>query len=76
MLSRVWLLLGGFVVWAMPQLSWAEGAGGSYKGIATMYYSLIAVVLIYGVNDVFGRKVMYFAAPVIAVGMYFLLPEA
>jgi hypothetical protein len=31
--------------------------------------------LIYGVYDVFGKKAMYVAAPIIAIGMYLLLPK-
>ena len=75
MLNRIYLFIVGLVSWALPQVAWAEGAGGSYKGIASMYYALIAVVLIYGVYDVFGKKVMYFAGPVIAVTIYFLVPD-
>lgn len=75
MLNRLYLLIVSVVCWAVPQYAWAEGAGGSYKGIASMYYALIAVVLIYGVYDIFGKKIMYYAAPVIAVTTYFLVPD-
>jgi hypothetical protein len=59
----------------MPTLALAEGAGGSYKGIAQIYFTFITVILMYGVYDVFGKKAMYVAAPLIVVGMYMLLPK-
>jgi hypothetical protein len=31
-------------------------------------------VLTYGVYDTFGKKAMYVAAPIMAVGLYLLLP--
>lgn len=71
-------LLGGvsgmMLAWA-PALALAEGAGGGYKGIASIYFTFITAILIYGVYDVFGKKAMYIAAPVIAVGMYLMLPS-
>lgn len=71
-------LLGGLsglaLAWA-PAVALAEGAGGSYKGIASIYFTFISVVLIYGVYDVFGKKAMYVAGPLIAIGMYLLVPE-
>ena len=75
MFKRIYLLVVSVLVWALPQLAWAEGAGGSYRGIASMYYGLITVVLIFGVYDIFGKKIMYYAAPVIAITMYFLIPD-
>lgn len=71
-------LLGGLsglaLAWA-PAVALAEGAGGSYKGIASIYFTFISVVLIYGVYDVFGKKAMYIAGPLIAIGMYLLVPD-
>ncbi|RMH09446.1 MAG: hypothetical protein D6704_01230 [Nitrospirae bacterium] len=69
------LSLIGVLYGLMPQLAFAEGVGGSYKGIATMYYMLIAAVLIYGVYDIFGKKVTMYAGPVIAIAMYLLIPD-
>jgi len=57
-----------------PTLAWAEGAGGTYRGIGSIYYTIIGAILIYGVYDTFGKKVMYVAAPLIAIGLYLLLP--
>jgi hypothetical protein len=34
----------------------------------------MAAILIYGVNDAFGKKAMYVAAPIIIIGFYLLLP--
>lgn len=67
--------LSGVSLVGVPAIALAEGAGGSYKGIASIYFTFITVILIYGVYDVFGRKAMYMAAPVIAIGMYLLLPK-
>jgi len=63
----------GLVVW-WPTIALAEGAGGGYRGIATMYYTLMWVVLSYGLYDTFGKKAMYIGAPILAVGVYLLLP--
>ncbi len=65
----------GVTLAGMPTLALAEGAGGSYKGIAQIYFTFITVILMYGVYDVFGKKAMYVAAPLIVVGMYMLLPK-
>ena len=67
----------GLMISLTPALAWAEGAGGSYKGIAQIYYTFITAVLIYGVHDVFhNKKVTIAAAIAIPVVMYgFLLPK-
>jgi hypothetical protein len=39
-----------------------------------LYYIFMAAILIYGVNDAFGKKAMYVAAPIIIIGFYLLLP--
>lgn len=73
---RRWLsALSGLALTLTPAMALAEGAGGSYRGIASIYYTFITAVLVYGVYDVFGKKVMYAAVPVIVIGMYFLLPK-
>lgn len=59
--------------------SWAfaeEAVEASYRGIATIYYTLIWVILAYGLLDAFGRKALYVGAPVLAVIIYFLLPPS
>jgi hypothetical protein len=68
------LLLGLFVWW--PSFCFAEGAGGGYRGIGTMYYTLMWLVLCYGLYDTFGKTAMYVGAPILAVTFYFLLPPA
>jgi hypothetical protein len=67
----------GLALVVAPALAWAEGAGGSYKGIAQIYYTFISFVLIYGVHDVFhNKKVTIAAAVIVPVVMYgFLLPK-
>jgi hypothetical protein len=66
-------LLIALATW-WPSDSFAEGAGGGYRGIAQMYYFLMWAILCYGTYDTFGKKVMYVAAPILAVGLYMLLP--
>lgn len=66
-------LLTGLVVW-IPALAFAEGAGGSYRGIATMYYTLMWLVLCYGLYDTFGKKALYIGGPLLAIGTYLMLP--
>lgn len=60
-----------------PVIALAEGAGGSYRGIAQMYYTLIAVVLIYGVHDIFHNKKVTLAALVVIPAILYgvLLPK-
>ena len=58
-----------------PALALAEEQSGGYRGIGMLYYFFMAAILIYGVNDAFGRKAMYVAAPIIIIGFYFLLPD-
>jgi len=66
------ILIGLMTFW--PTLALAVGAGGTYRGIGSIYYTIIGAILIYGVNDAFGKKAMYVAGPIIAVGLYLLLP--
>jgi hypothetical protein len=72
-MNRVLSVLIGLTTFA-PTLVLAEGAGGTYRGIGTIYYTIIGAILIYGVNDAFGKKAMYVAAPIIVIGLYLLLP--
>lgn len=65
--------LTALAVWA-PTFALAEGAGGSYRGIGTMYYTLMWVVLSYGLYDTFGKTALYVGSPILAVVAYFLLP--
>ena len=57
-----------------PTVAFAEGAGGGYRGIGTIYYTFMWAVLCYGLYDTFGKTAMYIGAPLLAVGAYLLLP--
>jgi hypothetical protein len=57
-----------------PALALAEEHGG-YRGIGTLYFTFMGAILIYGVYDSFGKKAMYVMAPIIAIGLYLMLPE-
>ena len=67
--------LSGILTLATPALALAEEHSGGYRGIGMLYYIFMALILIYGVNDAFGRKAMYVVAPIIIVAFYFLLPD-
>jgi hypothetical protein len=66
-----------WLVW-LPGLAWAqeEATYASYRGIASLYYTLIWVILAYGLWDAFGKKALYVGGPVLAIIIYFLLPSA
>jgi hypothetical protein len=66
-------LLIGLTVW-FPAFAFAEGAGGTYRGIASIYYTLIWAILCYGLNDTFGKKALYVGGPILAIGIYLMLP--
>ena len=70
-LVRAWAGVTAFC----PTLAWAEGAGGSYRGIGSIYFTFMGVILIYGVYDTFGKTATYILGPVIAIGLYLMLPE-
>ena len=36
--KRFAMCISGLLSGAIPQVAWAEGAGGSYRGIATLYH--------------------------------------
>lgn len=74
-MKRVWLSVISLLFGSLPHVALAEGAGGSYRGIASLYYFFIAVILIYGVYDIFGGKVARIAGPLIAIATYFLIPD-
>lgn len=57
-----------------PTLALAEGAGGGYRGIGSIYYTFIWAVLCYGLYDTFGKTVTYIGAPILAVAAYLALP--
>ena len=61
---------------SLPGLVWAEDAvHGGYRGIATIYYTFIWGILVYGLWDAFGKKAFYVGAPVMAIIIYLLLPS-
>jgi hypothetical protein len=66
-------LIGLTTFW--PTLALAEEAGGTYRGIGSIYFTIIGAILIYGVYDAFGKKAMYVAAPIITIGLYLMLPH-
>lgn len=65
----------GFMTW-WPTLASAEEVHGSYRGIGSIYYTFIWVVLCYGLYDAFGKKAMYIGAPILAIAAYFALPAS
>lgn len=57
LLSRMGLLTGTLLIQALPVLANVpEGGPPDYSGITALYYSLIAVILAYGVYDTFFKK--------------------
>jgi hypothetical protein len=73
-MKRISQCLCGFMMIILPQLAWASAEAG-YKGIASLYYGVIAVILIYGVYDIFGKNVVKYVGPLIAIGAYFMIPD-
>jgi hypothetical protein len=58
LLSRTGLFTGTLLVQALPVLANAPEGGGApdYSGITGLYYTLITIVLAYGVYDTFFKK--------------------
>jgi len=75
-MKRLMGYLFGLLCAAVPSVALATEAHGGYRGIAWMYYTLIAVVLIYGVYDTFGKKAMYIGTPIIVILAYVLATQA
>jgi hypothetical protein len=74
-MSRVFGALSGMTMALMPAMAFAEGGGGYSRGNAMIYFAAIATVLIYGINDVFHKKWLTWAAAiVIPVAFYLNLP--
>lgn len=57
-----------------PALALAEEFEGSYRGIGSIYFTLIGAILIYGVYDSFGKRAAYIVGPLIVIGLYVMLP--
>lgn len=72
LLMTLWIALA---TWA-PTLAFAEEEiHAGYRGIASIYYTLMWVILCYGLYDSFGKKALYVGGPLVAVFLYFLLPS-
>lgn len=72
LLMTLWIALA---TWA-PTAAFAEDAMvGGYRGIATIYYTLMWAILCYGLYDSFGKKAMYIGAPLVALLLYLMLPS-
>ena len=67
--------LSAISILGSPVLALAEDHSAGYRGIGMLYYIFMAAILIYGVNDAFGKKAMYVFAPIIIIAFYFLLPD-
>ncbi len=74
MIQRMFLLFSGLVLGLMPQLALANEPGGGYEGIASIYFTFIGLILIYGVHDIFGKTVGRISIIPIAGILYYLLP--
>ena len=73
-MKRLLSLLIAFMTLS-PSFALAEEvAHGSYRGIGFIYYTIIGAILIYGINDAFGKKAMLIAAPIIVLVLYLMLP--
>lgn len=75
-MKRLMAALAGFLSASVPTWALATEPSSGYQGIASMYYTLIAIVLIYGVYDTFGKKAMYIGAPIIVILAYILVQQA
>ena len=72
-MTRFIMLLAGGIL-ASPTLALAVEHSAGYRGIGSIYFTFIGAVLIYGVYDAFGKTAMYVMAPIIVIGLYFMLP--
>ncbi len=76
-MKRLMASLIGALPIAAPSLAFASYAGAGYRGIASLYYTFIALVLVYGVYDTFGKNVgTHISASVIVIGAYLLVQLA
>ena len=67
--------LSGLALTFTPAVALAEGVSGYSRGNAFLYFSAIAVVLIFGIHDVFRKKwLTWVSAIVIPVALYLNLP--
>lgn len=75
-MNRIASILFAWVLTLSPAVALAEGVSGYSRGNAILYFSAIAVVLIYGIHDVFRKRWLTWAsAIVIPVVLYLNLPK-
>ncbi len=67
-------MLASTAILGSPTLAMAAEHSASYRGVGMLYFSFIAVILIYGVYDSFGKTAMYVATPIILAWSYWMLP--
>jgi hypothetical protein len=72
-MKRLAILSAGLIL-GSPALALAEDHSAGYRGIGYIYFAFIAGILIYGVNDAFGKTAMYVATPIILAWAYWMLP--
>lgn len=74
-MKRIMSALTGLCIMLTPTLALAEEVSGYSRGNAILYFSAIAAVLIYGINDVFRKRwLTWISAIVIPVVLYLSLP--
>ncbi len=56
LLAQAGLAAGTVMVQALPALANAPEGAPDYSGITGLYYTLIAIILVYGVYDTFFKK--------------------
>jgi hypothetical protein len=72
LLLTLWI---AFATWA-PTFAFAEEAiSGGYRGIASIYYTLMWAILCYGLYDSYGKKAAYIGGPLLGLMLYLLLPS-
>lgn len=72
-MKRLALLSAGLIL-ASPGFALAAEHSAGYRGIGILYFTFMAVILIYGVYDSFGKTAMYVMSPIILGWLYWMLP--
>ncbi len=76
-MRRLKAICAGLISALLPSVALASYAGSGYRGIAAMYYTIIAVILIYGAYDTFGKRLgTHIGVGVIVIGIYLLIQQA
>jgi hypothetical protein len=76
MRQKIFMLLIGLAMWWPGPAGAEEIVSGSYRGIASLYYTLMWGILCYGLYDAFGKKALYVGGPILALVIYFMLPPS